>query len=78
MNPGHHQVHDRAGMPDATIHVQGADGVHFEAVVSASFAGKRRWPVTAWCMPPWATSWVARSMRCQLRTLTPRRNGQRA
>ena len=31
----------RAGMPDAQVIVEGADGVHFEArVVSASFAGK--------------------------------------
>ena len=31
----------RAGMPDAQVSVEGADGVHFEArVVSASFAGK--------------------------------------
>ena len=29
------------GMPDARVDVEGADGVHFEAlVVSASFAGK--------------------------------------
>ena len=31
----------RAGMPDAEVQVDGADGVHFEArVVSPSFAGK--------------------------------------
>jgi acid stress-induced BolA-like protein IbaG/YrbA len=31
----------RAGLPDASVSVQGADGVHFEAqVVSPSFAGK--------------------------------------
>ena len=31
----------RAGMPDAEVEVEGADGVHFQAlVVSASFAGK--------------------------------------
>lgn len=30
-----------AGLPDAQIQVEGADGVHFEArVVSASFVGK--------------------------------------
>jgi acid stress-induced BolA-like protein IbaG/YrbA len=30
-----------AGMPDAVVSVEGADGVHFEArVVSASFEGK--------------------------------------
>lgn len=30
-----------AGLPDAQIHVEGADGVHFEArIVSASFVGK--------------------------------------
>ncbi len=29
------------GMPDARVEVQGADGVHFEAlVISAAFAGK--------------------------------------
>jgi len=29
------------GMPDAVVHVQGDDGVHFEAlVVSPAFAGK--------------------------------------
>ena len=29
------------GMPDAHVHVEGADGVHFEAlVVSSAFAGK--------------------------------------
>ena len=29
------------GMPDATVHVDGPDGVHFEAlVVSPAFAGK--------------------------------------
>ena len=31
----------QAGLPDAHVHVQGDDGVHFEAtVVSAAFAGK--------------------------------------
>jgi acid stress-induced BolA-like protein IbaG/YrbA len=31
----------RAGLPDASVSVQGADGVHFEAqVVSPCFAGK--------------------------------------
>jgi len=30
-----------AGLPDARVHVEGADGVHFEAtVVSEAFAGK--------------------------------------
>lgn len=37
------QIRDliRAGLPDAVVDVQGADGVHFEArVVSGQFAGK--------------------------------------
>ncbi|MFA7319978.1 MAG: BolA/IbaG family iron-sulfur metabolism protein [Dokdonella sp.] len=36
-------IHDliQSGIPDAEIHVDGADGVHFEArVVSPVFAGK--------------------------------------
>lgn len=42
MNPDIIKSMIAAGMPGATIHVDGADGVHFEAVVIASeFAGMR-------------------------------------
>ena len=42
MNPDIIKSMIDAGMPGATIQVEGADGVHFEAVVIASeFAGMR-------------------------------------
>ena len=42
MNPDIIKSMIAAGMPGATIQVEGADGVHFEAVVIASeFAGMR-------------------------------------
>ncbi|MGY0505306.1 BolA family protein [Luteimonas sp. e5] len=41
MNPARIEQLILAGLPDARVEVQGADGVHFEAlVVSESFRGK--------------------------------------
>lgn len=42
MNPDKVAALIKAGMPDATVEVRGADGRHFEAlVVSEQFAGQR-------------------------------------
>ncbi|MBS0212504.1 MAG: BolA/IbaG family iron-sulfur metabolism protein [Proteobacteria bacterium] len=41
MDPDHIRQLIETGMPGASVQVQGADGVHFEAqVVSAAFRGK--------------------------------------
>jgi acid stress-induced BolA-like protein IbaG/YrbA len=66
MNPDIIKSMIAAGMPGATIHVEGADGVHFEAVVIASeFAGMRPLQRHRGCMKPSATSSAARSTRCR-------------